>query len=809
MSYKLKHTAEEVDYKLDLINKNKNLLPYPYNTNLVGRDLPAGLDNVGDGSILTSSKKISEKEFLLNTCTLPVGKGKKYTVSLDVTNIVEEALTDSAGFALKVNIKGEERLANIVSYKELDLSSEAGDLNPETGIYEIAIEVWLCVPTTFDIGLVIKPQIEEGVEKTAWVPYMEAIGTYVDERFNGTNAKIKILADQVDALEENLNKGGSGTQTLSANSTALGDSTIAGCKGYYWSAIDPENKVMLLTAEQTFTPITTTITKPTDPDFICDYKAEDVVSIINGSKYVSCCTITGINGNMLTFTTDTEEFPFDKASGGDGFDDSTIYVVAKPEIGTVDIGINAVATGVGTKAVGYSSTAEGRDTVAEDQYGHAEGRKTVARYAAHAEGYETKAYGQNAHAEGRKTRATGNSAHAEGLSTSASGVDSHAEGKSSDATGDYSHAEGNDTTASGEGAHSEGYKTSASGAYSHAGGYYTKAAGEYQTVIGKFNKPTAEDDNSVLFIVGNGTANSTKGRSNAFTVNADGTATVASAPKEKMDLANKDYVDEQVKVKADKADTLEGYGIKAAYYTKTETNTAISTAVNKHAETTNTQITKVTSSITSLEEETTEQFKALNTKVDKEKQTIATVTLDTDESYKGKWITIATQSTGSHGFGSFDVYVKRGSTYAETLFHVEARFIENLNSNTLLNVSNLIRRQSMLVEAVRIYGNDDSYAKRNKALQIKLSDGIANSNEGSIITVKQSTIVDKYEWVLASGQEQGGKFLPEIDESTDKTVFKEIKLSDTCKPPESLLTMSKEEFNNITAKDPNTIYFVY
>lgn len=59
-------------------------------------------------------------------------------------------------------------------------------------------------------------------------------------------------------------------------------------------------------------------------------------------------------------------------------------------------------------------------------------------------------------------------------------------------------------------------KKTASEDFSSAGGYYTRARAKYQTVRGKFNA----DDADALFIVGNGTADSS--RSNAFAVHSDG-----------------------------------------------------------------------------------------------------------------------------------------------------------------------------------------------------------------------------------------------------------------------------------------------
>lgn len=145
--------------------------------------------------------------------------------------------------------------------------------------------------------------------------------------------------------------------------------------------------------------------------------------------------------------------------------------------------------------------------VATGGYSHAEGIQTRAYGdVAHAEGYETLATGYASHAEGFKTQAANHSAHAEGWSTIAGGFYSHAEGMNSKAIGDMSHAEGNATTATGEKSHTEGYGT-------HAVGYC-------QHVQGKHN---IEDAESVYaHIVGNGLGVNV--RSNAHTIDWNGNA---------------------------------------------------------------------------------------------------------------------------------------------------------------------------------------------------------------------------------------------------------------------------------------------
>lgn len=178
MAYELQHTAEAIDYKLNLIEKNKNLLPYPYKDSLNHVSLPTDLEDVGDGSILTSARNEAqlEKEYFLTDCVLSAGK--KYTVSLHITDIFDK-LTTNSGFALKVEIPNI-YTTELMDSAELDLSAETG---------EVTATVLLVVPSTFDAGLLIKPQIEEGEEKTAWIPYMKNIGSYVDERFNSLNIR--------------------------------------------------------------------------------------------------------------------------------------------------------------------------------------------------------------------------------------------------------------------------------------------------------------------------------------------------------------------------------------------------------------------------------------------------------------------------------------------------------------------------------------------------------------------------------------------------------------------------------------------
>ena len=229
MAYTLQHTAESIDHKLSLIDENKNLLTYPYVTSTVSvgytalEDVADILEDVGDGSILVKKQPGEEygdiEVLLVADANSPLTAGKKYVVSLNITDILENT-TILSGCELIVRVDNSEkvRTTNII---ELDLAGE--DENK-------AILVFLKVPASAEKGLLIKPQIEEYKENEimgVWSPNMDYIGTYVDRRFNGTNTKIKVLADRIRALNE----------LVSVLSGTLG---LPDCTGY------PDNSILVV-----------------------------------------------------------------------------------------------------------------------------------------------------------------------------------------------------------------------------------------------------------------------------------------------------------------------------------------------------------------------------------------------------------------------------------------------------------------------------------------------------------------------------------------------------------------------------------
>lgn len=185
---KIAYTAEQINHRLDLINENKNLLPYPYEYDST---LPLGLEDVGDGSFLTttdikSSTTVTIKYPNTNYSLL---KGT-YTISIEVTDVMSNS-SSNLGFSLQINSK------EYTSGSQLPLSSET-----------IITTVALKIPGNTAKNLVIKPMIRKAeIEDNSWVPYMDKIGNYVDERFNGINAKLKVLNKTVLPLVTTADNG--------------------------------------------------------------------------------------------------------------------------------------------------------------------------------------------------------------------------------------------------------------------------------------------------------------------------------------------------------------------------------------------------------------------------------------------------------------------------------------------------------------------------------------------------------------------------------------------------------------------------
>lgn len=234
--------------------------------------------------------------------------------------------------------------------------------------------------------------------------------------------------------------------------------------------------------------------------------------------------------------------------------------------GTNASSLCAVAVGTAAKATGASSFAEGNNTIAASQNQHAQGKFNIedntekyahivgngdsdARSNAYTLDWDGNAWFQGNVYVGNTNQDDGNKlateSYANSLITLLNIENGSSEGslrgkyaatENTDYTiGTYSFASGYNTKASGNwGSHAEGYASIASGTYgshaegdstvakgirSHAEGYGTIAAANNQHAEGRFN--VEDTDQRYLHIVGNG--NSDIGRSNAYTLDYNGT----------------------------------------------------------------------------------------------------------------------------------------------------------------------------------------------------------------------------------------------------------------------------------------------
>lgn len=279
-------------------------------------------------------------------------------------------------------------------------------------------------------------------------------------------------------------------RAISQTSMAVGAATTAGLKGWYYSAIDFTNKTITLSDKPTYILAGSTLIGGSWSSGTPNIKVNDVISLVNNSKYDLCSKVTAVNGNVVTvdilpFTVLVRDNGAAAAVNARQFSDGySLYIPERPDAGIIDFGGGAFSEGGQSKASNICAHAEGLQTHAYGQYSHAEGRENKAGYAAHAEGRQTSATGEQSHTEGRQTSASGNCSHAEGRNTSSLGVDSHAEGRSTTATGDQSHAEGEQTKAIGLRSHAEGYTTNASGRHSHAEGEGKTEGGAVSLLVG-------------------------------------------------------------------------------------------------------------------------------------------------------------------------------------------------------------------------------------------------------------------------------------------------------------------------------------
>lgn len=282
------------------------------------------------------------------------------------------------------------------------------------------------------------------------------------------------------------------------NSHAEGANTQSGHKGYKMSSVNTSNSDYVVITVNDSTLDEKAIDRYVKGDRIIfegedhwvDRLIIDSISSNNNGNSVITAIIDNVKSSYKHDFINADSF---KLAEDDYYGDENWLCVAKKDYGQNILQYHSNhSEGEDTYAIGRSSHAEGRKTLAKGNHGHSEGRETEAGYAAHSEGYGSKALGKFSHAENHNCQSNGRSSHAEGAASIANGLAAHAEGQG--------------TIAYGRGTHTEGLKTIA----------YT----DYQHVEGKYN--IEDNESRYLHIAGNGEGDNN--RSNAYTLDWNGNA---------------------------------------------------------------------------------------------------------------------------------------------------------------------------------------------------------------------------------------------------------------------------------------------
>lgn len=485
----------------------------------------------------------------------------------------------------------------------------------------------------------VSAAVEAGVRRvlggaTEAYDTLKEIEEYIEKDEAGAVVLAQNIAKNAKAIEDSPFEKGSGensavlkgkdNQVISEGGVAVGSNNVVGLKGWYYKAIQlnrTTNVTFLYLSKTQQVPVIVASASEVQQEKDIDFTliSNDIVSVVNDSKYDNTYRINtneiAEHGRIGLKSVDSNNpFPFDDVKTDDELtsgifspEDYSIYCLSKPAAGIADMGQDSFVSGYNNKATNGKATSFGYDNHAYGKFSFVEGRDNEAGYAAHAEGrnniasgeqshaegLSTEAIGKNSHTEGQDTTASAINSHAEGNNSIASGVDSHAEGFKTKASGLRSHAEGSQTNATEHGSHAEGVSNNSEGVGSHAEGLYNTASGRashvegegnkalgdrshasgYKTItnnpqevaLGKFNKSIKDENKSKVtqFSIGIGT--SEDDRKNAVEVKQNGDAYIygiggydGTNPNESEDVAS---------VINGKVDKVEGKGLSTNDYT--------------------------------------------------------------------------------------------------------------------------------------------------------------------------------------------------------------------------------------------------
>lgn len=290
-------------------------------------------------------------------------------------------------------------------------------------------------------------------------------------------------------------------KALSETSIAIGQSSIAGCKAWWWKAYNPKTQTLYLTATQPkYTDIEVSNSAAYEEEGTWNISEGDIIAVINNIR-VDYIHVISVNKNALTLkenifsvaNEDTRDFRY------------LVIDYTNPDAGIFDYGQYTAAFG-NSKAVQHGAFAFGTNCDANGAWSVAGGRNSSAGFLACAIGNGNYAKGTYSTSFGSECESNGSCAFSTGSGTIAQAP--------------YSFAIGRFTKAQNQASVVTGVESASFADFSSAHGYRTSATNKAQFVVGRYNKETDpnhenKDATTELFIVGNGSASA---RSNAFVV---------------------------------------------------------------------------------------------------------------------------------------------------------------------------------------------------------------------------------------------------------------------------------------------------
>lgn len=332
------------------------------------------------------------------------------------------------------------------------------------------------------------------------------------------------------------------SKVLSDEGISLGRNCSSGRRAYYIKSIDLNKKKIYLSINQVVPPVMSDVDNTNTAFRTPAYDVGDYISIINGSHYYFCATITAIQNNVITYEGDLGLTSFTTSSS---FDEYTLSVPTKPDVGVISLGVDGFSVGEGNKGNGRGASVGGRDNIGSN-YATIGGRGNKGGYGTGILGTFNFVPGLGSFGGcnkneiwGRYCGFTGNQNYIapgvvesviEGLSNRIETSHTHGGGRySKSRNGSLNTFHGESLDIEGSFNDVEGRGCKVRGNFNFVRGDNLIAVGN-QAVLGAYNI----EDSDKLLIIGGGTANE---RKNIFTIDRDGNFKCDSAESLQEDVS--------------------------------------------------------------------------------------------------------------------------------------------------------------------------------------------------------------------------------------------------------------------------------